>query len=335
MPVFFRSTGLLTRDVLLCFSPPFFLIPSFMSYQHLVTWFCAAKALLSSGRVHHRENTWGVFVLYPPISHRFKFLFNTTKLSFSFSSFCCYLNSRGWGPERSWQFYPLMALAHFLQGSSAKDKCLENTKVQNGQKQLRVDCGGGEASLVMHHLIDSLLIRFLVEFMQLPHPFYYWLSAVKRELGLRIELFGRTKQTNHRHCHLTTSNDYGYVSRITRNVRNHSFSFLFKVLSLYLTERERERAQAGGLQREREKQTSRWAGSPTLGSISGSCHHVPSWRQTPHQLTPGHPETLPFQKGQQPSKEVRRGGKFGASWSFRACIFTAWCWHRIKIKVPL
>lgn len=55
-----------------------------------------------------------------------------------------------------------------------------------------------------------ILIRLLVKLMKLPGLFYYGLSALKRELGPRIELFGRTKQTNHITGTIiqTTSNNY-------------------------------------------------------------------------------------------------------------------------------
>ena len=69
------------------------------------------------------------------------------------------------------------------------------------------------------------------------------------------------------------------------------FDCLFKILFIYLTERESMREHKHGeLQREREKQTPCWAGSPMWCSIPGPWDHNLNQRQTLNQLSlPGSP----------------------------------------------
>ena len=62
------------------------------------------------------------------------------------------------------------------------------------------------------------------------------------------------------------------------------FIYLFVYLFMWVREHEQ-----GEWQREREKQTPCWAGSPKWGSIPGPWDHDPSWRQTLNHLS--HPGT--------------------------------------------
>lgn len=135
-------------------------------------------------------------VLYPPASHHFNFLCNTTELFLSLSSFCSYLSSWGWGPERSWHFNPLRALGQFWQGSPGKDLYAENTEVRNGRKQLRGAYDGGEA-IWLYSLIEWIYSAVRAT----PRPFLLWAGSAEEGVGSQDRLFGRTKQTNHRHPH--------------------------------------------------------------------------------------------------------------------------------------
>ena len=56
-------------------------------------------------------------------------------------------------------------------------------------------------------------------------------------------------------------------------------------LFIWQRENEREHNWGSSRQRDREKQTPCWAGSPTKGSTPGLCYHDLSWRQTINQAT--------------------------------------------------
>ena len=111
------------------------------------------------------------------------------------------------------------------------------------------------------------------------------------------------------------------------------FFFLRFSFNVFIWERKNKRTSGKG-QKEREKQTSPWAGTPTWGSIPGPQDHDLSWRQMFNQLShPGTPRDFIYlfmrdthRREAETQAEGEAGSMQGARHETRSQILD----HRIK-----